>query len=240
MESASAGETVRRGLNRPLLDLAGVTAWGLAVLFFFVGIPWIAGTVAPLWVQLFAIPAFLVVGILPWWTGRRHNIEVVHFIDSLSPRVDRAKVVNRWGLVTRFDNDLLLHVPHGTFHRAGGWWLTFLVFMDATGVPMRLDAEDVDRLWRGKLRRLDRGLSERDPLASSVGRLLSRLGTKRAGLAIHTYMPPGADEAPRPILGAALFIRVSDWPKKAEAIASVLDDTAELLAGYLSRYRPST
>jgi hypothetical protein len=240
MASSSTGETVRRGLNRPLLDLAGAIAWGFIVLFFFVGIPWIVGLVPPLWIQLLSLPAFLVVGVLPWWTGRRHNVEVVRFIDALSPRVNRAKVLNRWGLITRFDNDLLLHVPHGTFHRAGGWWLTFLRFADAAGVQLRLDADDIDRLWRVKVRRLDRGLDENDPIAPSVERVLSRLGRKRAGLTIHQYMATGADGDLRPLLGAALFVRLPDWRRKAEAIASGLDDIAELLAVYLSRYRVTT
>lgn len=231
--------SIRRRLSRPLIDLVGVVAWILIVLFFFFGVPWLAKTVAPLWLQLLALPAFLLVTIVFWWGGRRHYDRVAVFMDAISRRVSQAWVANRWGLCVRFDNDLFLEVTHGAVYRAGDRGLMFLRFADKTGKRVAPDPATLNRLWRAKPRILDRGLAENDPLTVRVAAILSVLGVNNAGVAIHAFPKPFPDGGDQPRLVTWLLVRVRDWPLKGETVASVLDDIDGVLAEFEAHHLPT-
>src|SRR3989304_2983125 len=172
MPSTATGVAIRRRLNRPLCALVGTISWVFVIAWFFVGIPWSANIVLPLWIQLLAVPAFLILGVLSLWAGRRHYDRVAHFMDVLSVRANQASVANRWGLLVRFDNDLLLSISHGTFYRAGDPWLVFLRFADSTGALVVPRPDLIDRLWRGHPRAGGRGLAEGGPLTTRLAGII--------------------------------------------------------------------
>jgi len=238
MASSGVGVAIRPDLSRPLVDLTGIVVWALLVLFFFVGVPWLAHVTPPLWIQLLSIPPFLLVTVVFWWGGRRHYDRVRLFMDAISGRVTQAWVANRWGLCVRFDNDLLLEVTHGTVYRAGDRGLMFLRFLDKSGKRVAPDAVALDRLWRGKPRILDRGLDQNDPLTARVAAVLSKLAVSNAGLAISAFPKPSPYGDGQPRLVTWFLVRVRDWPSKGEAVVSVLDDIAGVLTEFESHHLP--
>lgn len=238
MASSDVGMSIRRSLSRPLLDIIGVSAWAVVVLFLFGVIPWLAHVTAPLWLQVLAVVTFLLVTVVSWRGGRRHYDRVALFMDAISRRVSQAWVANRWGLVVRFDNDLLLEVPHGAVYRAGERGLMFLLFADKTGKRVVPDPTALNRLWRGKPRILDRGLDANDPLTAHIAAILSKLGVNNAGVAIHAFPKPYPDGGDQPRLVTWLFVRVRDWSMKGEAIASALDDISGVLMDFESQHLP--
>jgi len=235
MPSTATGVAIRRRPSRPLLDLVGTISWVFVIVSFFVGTPWIENVVLPLWIQLLAVPGILILGVLPLWGGRRHHDRVAHSMGVLSVRANQASVANRWGLLVGFDDDLLLSISHGTFCRAGDPWLVFLRSADSTGALVTPRPDLIDRLWRGRPRTVDRGLAGGIHSQRVLREFLPPLERTERVLRPVAQASPGLSD--QRLWGAALFIRLLEWPRRGEAIASVLDDIARLLTKCQSRYR---